>query len=54
VTLRVRLVALLKRAAKPPAKCKPTTPRGAARETRLISKKLHDAVKRSRSQRDED
>jgi len=38
---RDRLVALLKRAAKPPAKRKPTTPRAAARETRLISKKRH-------------
>jgi ribosome-associated protein len=49
-----RLVALLKRAATPPAKCKPTTPRAAARENRLISKKRKGAVKRSRSRRDED
>ena len=49
-----RLVALLKRAAKPPAKRKPTTPRAAARENRLIAKKRKGAVKRSRSRRDED
>lgn len=51
---RDRLVALLKRAAKPPAKRKPTTPRAAARESRLIAKKRHGAVKRSRNRRDED
>jgi ribosome-associated protein len=46
---RARLVALLKRAAKPPKKRKPTTPRTAARENRLASKKLRGAIKRSRS-----
>ena len=51
---RARLVALLKRAAKPPKKRKPTKPRAAAREERLASKKLHSAVKRSRSRRSRD
>ena len=51
---RARLVALLKRAAKPPKKRKPTKPRAVARETRLASKKLQSAVKRSRSRRGED
>jgi len=51
---RARLVALLKRAARPPKKRKATKPRAAARENRLASKKLRSAVKRSRSRRSED
>jgi ribosome-associated protein len=51
---RARLVALLKRAARPPKKRKPTTPRPAAREERLASKKLKGAVKQSRAHRVED
>ena len=46
---RARLAALLKRAATPPKKRKPTKPRAAARENRLASKKLRSAIKRSRS-----
>jgi ribosome-associated protein len=50
-----RLVALLKRAAKPPAKRTPTKPRVVAREKRLVSKKRQSAVKRTRRSRpDED
>ena len=53
---RTRLVALMRRAAKPPKKRRPTKPRAAAREKRLASKKLRSAVKqsRSRSSRPED
>jgi ribosome-associated protein len=51
---RVRLAALLERAARPPKKRKPTKPRAAARQERLASKKLRSAVKRSRSRRSED
>jgi ribosome-associated protein len=51
---RARLLALLKRAAKPPKKRRPTKPRAAAREERLASKKRHSTVKRSRSRRTED
>jgi ribosome-associated protein len=51
---RGRLVALLKRAAKPPKKRKATKPGPAARENRLVSKERQSAVKRSRSARDED
>ena len=51
---RARLLSLLERAAKPPKKRKATKPRAAAREERLVSKKRHSAVKRSRSGRDED
>ena len=51
---RTRLATLLKRAAKPPKKRTPTKPRRAARENRLLSKKLHGAVKRSRGKQDED
>ena len=51
---RERLVALLRRAAKPPTKRTPTKPRAAAREKRLVSKKRQSAVKGSRSRRDED
>lgn len=45
---RARLVALVKRAAKPPKQRKPTKPRAAAREERLASKKLQSRVKQSR------
>jgi len=49
-----RLVALLKRAAKPPKKRKATKPSPARRQERLVSKHRQSAVKRSRSRRDED
>ena len=51
---QARLVALLKRAAKPPKKRKATRPGRAVREERLISKQLQSAVKRSRSRRDDE
>ena len=51
---RVRLVSLLQRAATPPKKRKATRPRSAAREERLVEKRRHGAVKRSRSGRAED
>jgi ribosome-associated protein len=46
---RARLVALLRRAAVPPKKRRPTKPRQAVREERLTSKRLRGAVKQSRS-----
>ena len=49
VAAHSRLVTLLRRAAKPPKKRRPTRPRRAAREERLVSKALRSAVKRSRS-----
>ena len=51
---RARLVALLKRAARPPKRRRPTKPRPGAREKRLVSKKLTGAIKQSRSRRAED
>ena len=51
---QARLVALLKRAAKPPKKRKATRPGRAVREERLISKQRQSAVKRSRSRRDDE
>jgi ribosome-associated protein len=51
---RAQLVALLKRAAKPPKKRIATKPGSAAREERLVSKERQSAVKRSRSKGDED
>ena len=51
---RVRLVALLKRAARPPRKRTASKPSPAAREERLISKQRQSEVKRSRSGRNED
>jgi ribosome-associated protein len=51
---RAQLLALLKRAAKPPKKRKGTRPAQAVREERLISKHRHSAIKRSRSGRDDD
>ena len=53
---RARLVALLQRAAMRPKRRKPTKPRSAAREQRLVSKKLRGAVKaqRSRGRQSED
>jgi len=51
---RARLVALVKRAAKPPKTRTPTKPRPAAREERLASKKLKGAIKHSRGRRAED
>ncbi len=49
-----RLVALLKQAAMPPGKRKATKPGRAVREERLLSKHRHSAVKRARSNRDDD
>ena len=49
-----RLVALLKRAAKPPAKRKATKPGRAVREERLLSKHRQSATKRSRSALEDD
>lgn len=46
---RARLVALLQRAATPPKKRQPTTPRTVVREKRLASKQLRGGVKQSRS-----
>jgi ribosome-associated protein len=51
---RARLVTLLKRAARPAKKRTPTQTRSAAREHRLLSKKRHSAVKRTRRKPDED
>jgi ribosome-associated protein len=49
-----RLTALLTRAATPPKKRKPTKPRAAARERRLVSKKHRGEIKRDRSRQSED
>jgi ribosome-associated protein len=49
-----RLTALLTRAATPPKKRKPTKPRAAAREQRLVSKKHRGEIKRARSRHSED
>jgi len=49
-----RLVALLKRAAKPPTKRKATKPGRAVRDERLSSKHRQSAIKRSRSTLDDD
>jgi ribosome-associated protein len=49
-----RLEALLTRAATPPRKRKPTKPRAAAREQRLLSKKRRGEVKRARTRPGED
>ena len=51
---RGRLVALLKRAARSPTKRRPTKPRAAAREGRLLAKKRLSAVKRTRRKQNED
>jgi ribosome-associated protein len=51
---RARLLALLRRAARPPRERQSTKPRPTAREERLVSKKRQGAVKRSRSRRDDD
>jgi ribosome-associated protein len=50
---RAGLVALLKRAANAPKARKPTKPREAAREKRLVAKERHSVVKHSRSGRDD-
>ena len=50
----VRLVSLLKRAAKPPTERNATKPGQAAREARLTSKHRQSATKRSRSKLDDD
>lgn len=49
-----RLTALLTRAATAPKKRKPTKPRAAARERRLVSKKHRGEIKRDRSRASED
>jgi ribosome-associated protein len=46
---RARLVALLRQAARPPRRRKPTRPTAAARERRIEAKKLRGATKASRS-----
>jgi ribosome-associated protein len=51
---RVRLIALVRGAAKRPKKRRPTRPRAAAREKRLTSKKRRGAVKELRSSRSRD
>jgi ribosome-associated protein len=53
-TARARLVALLRRAAKPPTKRKATKPGRFVREDRLISKHRQSATKRSRSALNDD
>jgi len=53
-TARTRLVALLKRAAAPPKTRKATKPGPSTRKERLVLKRRHSALKRSRSGRDED
>jgi ribosome-associated protein len=45
---RRRLVDLLRRAARPPRKRRPTRPKAAARERRLVSKKQRSDIKRAR------
>ena len=50
---RVRLAALVRRAAAAPKRRKPTKPPTTARENRLASKKLRGAIKRSRKDRAE-
>ena len=52
VAARVRLIAILERAAKPPQKRRLTKPRRAVREQRLASKKRRTVVKLSRKRRD--
>jgi ribosome-associated protein len=51
---RARLLALLQRAATPPRKRRPTTPKPAAREARLETKKRRGAVKALRGRRTRD
>jgi ribosome-associated protein len=51
-TARSRLVELVRRAARPPRKRRPTKPGAAASERRLASKKMRGATKAARSRRD--
>jgi ribosome-associated protein len=51
---RVRLVALLAQAARPPKRRKKTKPRAAARERRLASKKRRGEIKAQRGRRGDD
>ena len=51
---RTRLAALLMRAAVPPAVRRPTKPRAAEREKRLVAKKRRSTVKRGRGRPDDD
>ena len=49
-----RLISLLRRAATPPKKRRPTKPGSAARENRLAAKKRRSALKESRSRAGDD
>ena len=51
---RERLIALLRKAAVRPKKRRPTTPKAAARENRLASKKRRSAVKTLRQRTDDE
>jgi ribosome-associated protein len=51
---RARLLDLLRRAARPPRKRKPTRPRAAARDKRLVTKKRRGALKQVRGKRAEE
>src|SRR5215470_6027275 len=51
---RERLVDLIRKAAKPPRKRKPTRPRAAAREERIKEKKRHGELKAARRRRGDD
>ncbi len=51
---RTRLAALLMRAAAPPAVRRPTRPRAAEREKRLVAKKRRSTVKRGRGRPDDE
>ena len=51
---RVRLMALLRRAANPPKRRRPTKPRDRVREERLAAKRRRSVVKLSRSRPSED
>ena len=51
---RTRLAALLMRAAVPPAVRRPTKPRTAEREKRLVAKKRRSTVKRGRGRPDDE
>ena len=51
---RTRLAALLMRAAVPPAVRRPTKPRAAEREKRLVAKKRRSTVKRGRGRPDDE
>ena len=48
---RRRLAALLRQAARPPKRRRPTRPKAGARETRIATKKRHGAVKALRGRK---